>query len=98
MLHHDAKTPVSYGAKRLKWYTALSDSMARNTIADVREKVEYLNNRSENPETLSFNCWGTGQNKYQLTNDETGKTYGPVCVGASEFLKVLRGFDAGRRV
>jgi len=35
--------------------------MARNTIADVREKVD-------------------------------------ICIGASEFLKVLQGFEAGRRL
>lgn len=72
--------------------------MARNTITDVREKVEYLNKGWTEPGDLSFNAWGSGQNKYQLINEESGETYGPVCVGASQFLKVLRGFDAGRRV
>lgn len=70
--------------------------MARNTIVDVREIVEHLN--ADVAVTLSFNAWGTGQNKYQLINDETGETYGPVCVGASEFIKLLRGFEARGRV
>ncbi len=70
--------------------------MARNTIADVREIVNHLD--GDVPVSLSFNAWGTGQNRYQLINDETGETYGPVCVGATEFIKLLRGFEARGRI
>lgn len=72
--------------------------MARNTIADVRERVERLNAAWDEPEELSFNAWGTGQNKYQLMDRATGETYGPIALGASEFLKVISAFEAGRRV
>lgn len=70
--------------------------MARNTITDVRERVSLINEGTD--VELSFNAWGTGRNKYQLVNDETGETYGPICIGASEFLKVLSAFNAGRKV
>lgn len=70
--------------------------MARNTIVDVREKVAKLNESVA--VELSFDCWGTGQNRYHLTNAETGETYGPICIGASEFLTFLQGFAARGRV
>lgn len=68
--------------------------MARNTITDVRAKVETINQLYD--DDLTFNCWGVGTNKYQLINEE-GKTFGPVCAGASEFLTFLKGFNAGLR-
>jgi hypothetical protein len=70
--------------------------MARNTIADVREIVESIDNDIQI--NLTFNCWGVGENKYELMNEETGETYGPVCVGTTEFIKLLRGFEARGRV
>ena len=68
--------------------------MARNTIVDVREKIEFINQTTL--VELEFMNWGSG--KYQLMNAETGENYGPVCNGATEFLKFLKGFDEGRRV
>lgn len=72
--------------------------MARNTIADVRERVERLNKGWTEPAELSFNCWGVGDNKYQLMDMDTGETYGPIAIGASEFLNVIQAFEAGRRL
>lgn len=74
--------------------------MARNTIVDVRKKVNQLNGMScwTDSVELSFNAWGAGQNKYQLIDKDTGRTYGPVCIGASEFLKALKAFEDGRRL
>jgi hypothetical protein len=69
--------------------------MARNTISDIREIVEYINDNTDLP--LSFNCWGVGTNKYQLINDETGETYTPVCEGSTEFIKAIRSFRKGNR-
>jgi len=71
--------------------------MARTTITDVRERVERLNDKVEQHE-LEFSCWGVGESKYQLIDKKTGKTFGPVCVGASEFIVFLKGFKAGRRL
>jgi hypothetical protein len=72
--------------------------MGRTTVTDVREVVDSLNSGWTEPEELTFSCWGVGTNKYQLMDAETGKTYGPVCNGASEFMALLRGFEAGRRL
>lgn len=72
--------------------------MGRNTITDVRAQIEQMNQGWTDPEELSFECWGTEQNRYQLTNAETGETYGRVCIGATEFLKLLSGFKAGRKL
>jgi hypothetical protein len=72
--------------------------MGRNTITDVRERVERLNSGWTEPAELSFNAWGVGQNKYQLIDQETGETFGPVCIGATEFLKVIQAFEDGRRI
>lgn len=72
--------------------------MARTTIADVRQRVERLNRGWTEPAELSFNAWGVGRNKYQLIDKETGETYGPIAIGASEFMKVISAFESGRRV
>ena len=68
--------------------------MARNTIVDVREKVEFINQTTL--VELEFMNWGSG--KYQLMNAETGENYGPVCNGATEFLTFLEGFYVRGRV
>lgn len=72
--------------------------MSRNTVSDVREIVDHLNTGWSEPKELTFSCWGVGTNRYQLMDAETGETYGPVCNGATEFIKLLRGFEQGRRI
>lgn len=70
--------------------------MARNTIKTVRQRVEHLKAPAPNDDVeFGFTCHGVGENQYRLVNEETGDTFGPVCYGATEFLKFLDGFEAG---
>lgn len=69
--------------------------MARNTITDVREQIARLNEMGD--KELTFECWGTGTNKYYLANAETGARIGDVYEGATNFLAFLHGYKAKLR-
>lgn len=72
--------------------------MGRTTKSDVEQKIESLNKGWSEPAELTFECWGAdGTNRYQLY-DTDGNTYGSICMGATEFMKLLEGFGEGRRV
>lgn len=69
--------------------------MARNTIEDVREKIERINDLDDSD--LSFECWGVGTNNYRLVRRNTGETIGRTHEGATNFLTFLNGYKARLR-
>lgn len=66
--------------------------MPQTTKTDVREKVEYLEERLNEDFEISHTARG-----YYLVEAETFNRIGPICQTANQFMIFLRGMDYGEK-